>query len=238
MQLPWTRQSSQPTNEPPKFDLPKIDVSAAASDARRAVSDGAEQVAAVAADVSREAAKLGKDAAKAGRQAIKAGREAARKAGGLAVTGEATLRNLGADAKAAADDLRSVRIVRKRGPDWRPGMALFAGISAGVAAMFFFDPEQGRRRRALLMDQVRKWTRLSSEWVDGKVRDIRNRSIGAGHEVRRAAEGATESAARTSEAALEDVAAATPDVSGELADTDAGATIEPTQPSYVSERTH
>lgn len=223
-QMPWSRQSAPPTIDTSKINLPKVDIGAAATDAKHAVSAGADQLAAVAHDVSREASKIG--------------REAAKKAGVLAASGEATLRTLGADAKATVDDLRSIRVVKQRGPNWRPGLALLAGISAGLAAMFFLDPEQGRRRRVLATDQLRKWLRISGEWLDGTARDVRNRSIGLAHEARKAVDSATESIAQASEQATDaDLATDMPDVAAELDATDQSGTEYP-EPTYVGERTH
>jgi len=241
-QMPWTRQSAPPTIAGHKIELPKADLKASATDAKRAVSEGADQIAAVAADVSRDAGKvaadLSREAAKVTREAAKIGREAAKKAGVLAVSGETALRTLGADARATVDDLRSYKVVKQTGLDWKPGLALFAGISAGIAAMFFLDPEQGRRRRVLLVDQLRKWFRLSGEWLDGTARDIRNRSAGLAHETRKAINSAGEAVMAKSEQVDVDLATTTPDAAADLEATDQAATTEYPEPSYVAERTH
>jgi hypothetical protein len=105
----------------------------------------------------------------------------------IANIGGENLRQLGGDLRNLADDARSLRITRaRRGPDVLPGAVLVVGLSAGAAAMYFFDPQQGRRRRALLRDQLVKWTRITRETVDGQIKDLRNRTMGAAHEVRRA----------------------------------------------------
>lgn len=241
-QMPWARQNAPPNIAGHKVELPKADLKGAATDAKRVVSDSADQIASVAADVSRDAGKvaadLSREAVKIGREAAKIGRQAGKKAGELAVSGQASLRTLGADAQATVEDLRSYKVVKKSGPDLRPGLALFAGISAGVAAMFFLDPEHGRRRRVLLMDQLRKWFRLSGEWLDGAARDLRNRSVGLAHETRKAVAGATEAIAGASERATDDVIETTPDAAGDLEATDQAVTSEYPEPSYVGDRTH
>ena len=58
-------------------------------------------------------------------------------------------------------------------------------IAAGAAAMYFFDPEQGNRRRAMMRD---KMSSLRDEYGDviemgeGKAEHLRNRAKGLLHE--------------------------------------------------------
>ena len=55
-----------------------------------------------------------------------------------------------------------------------------SGFAAGAAAMYFSDPDRGRRRRALVRDQsVRMWKNLSG-LVDKAERDAANRARGIG----------------------------------------------------------
>jgi hypothetical protein len=215
--LPWARPKSAPV-EVPNIELPHVDLAAKVEDTKRAVSDGAESISAVAQDLGSQAATIGREAIKIASDAAKAGRTAAKKGQLFAATSGDTLRQLRSDAAAAADDLRSIRIVRdrQRGPDLKPGLALVAGVSAGVAAMFFLDPEQGRRRRILFVDQLRKYSRLSGEWLDGTTRDVRNRTQGLAAEARKAAESIRPQGAEFED----DMISATPDVSGELSSTD------------------
>ena len=235
--LPWARQKSAPVELPnvelpkvqlPNVQLPQVDLAATVDDTKRAVGDSADTISAVAQDLGAQAASLGREAIKIGKDVAKMSRDAARKGQQLTATGGDTLRQLRSDAAATVDDLRSIRIVResRRGPDLRPGIALLAGASAGIAAMYFFDPEQGRRRRVLFMDQVRHYSRLSGEWVDNTTRDLRNKSQGWAIEARKAAE-----SIRTQEPEFQDDVTATPDVSGELSSTDWGepATPEPAE---------
>ena len=50
------------------------------------------------------------------------------------------------------------------------------GLTAGV--MYFFDPQQGNRRRALVRDQVNKWISDLDYSIDRGRRDLRNRTRG------------------------------------------------------------
>src|SRR3954451_7254287 len=62
-----------------------------------------------------------------------------------------------------------------------------AGIGAGL--MYFFDPERGRRRRALLEDQITRMTNEIINGVDSTLRDVRNRMQGMAAEFSSAVEG-------------------------------------------------
>jgi hypothetical protein len=239
--LPWTRktplqraqaelkkvqkdvQKEAQRIERSKIALPKVkaeDVGAAVEETRRAAVHGMEDVAGQAAVV---ATKLGREASKFGKKAGKRGRELSTE---LAQSGEKNLRTLGKDLRGLTDDVKHMRITReKRRPSMMPGIALLAGLGTGLATMYFFDPEQGRRRRALLRDQLIKWSRVTTETVNGQVKDLRNRSAGLAHEVRRSISGDTDEAL---EEAAEKVAIAVgeaaPDASTDLAATDKAAT--------------
>jgi hypothetical protein len=47
----------------------------------------------------------------------------------------------------------------------------------GALTMYLLDPQQGRRRRALLQDQITHAKRLVRERTEGKVRDLPNRAV-------------------------------------------------------------
>lgn len=52
------------------------------------------------------------------------------------------------------------------------------GLGVGAALMYLFDPERGKRRRALLRDKVSHVTHSTREKVDVKSRDAANRLHG------------------------------------------------------------
>ena len=56
--------------------------------------------------------------------------------------------------------------------------SLLSGIAIGAALALAFDPDQGRRRRALVRDKVIRGTRVSREALDATVRDVGNRARG------------------------------------------------------------
>lgn len=57
------------------------------------------------------------------------------------------------------------------------------GAICGAGTMYFFDPEQGRRRRALLRDQVDRMAHRLPEDLDAAWRDLTNRAYGTVAEV-------------------------------------------------------
>ena len=52
---------------------------------------------------------------------------------------------------------------------------LFIGAAIGGAAMYFLDPDRGRRRRALVRDQAVRAQSNVRDFVDAGTRDLRNR---------------------------------------------------------------
>jgi BON domain len=60
-----------------------------------------------------------------------------------------------------------------------------ATAGAAAAASYFFDPQLGRRRRALVRDQLVHLARVGQEAVDTTSRDVRNRAQGLTAELRR-----------------------------------------------------
>lgn len=65
------------------------------------------------------------------------------------------------------------------------GMSLAAAaLAAGAGAAFLFDPRSGRRRRALLRDQVNRAAHLSQEFAGKATRDMRQRARGIYSEAR------------------------------------------------------
>jgi hypothetical protein len=55
---------------------------------------------------------------------------------------------------------------------------LLCGVAAGAALMYFFDPDRGRRRRALLRDKAVGMSNDLGEAATGAARDLRNRAQG------------------------------------------------------------
>ena len=118
-------------------------------------------------------------------------------------------------ARQVRDQVREYIDIRKRfEPEPRKdptatAAALLAGIGIGAAAMYLLDPDQGRRRRALLRDQLIKARRVTGETVQGLSRDAANRARGAAAETRSSAEPGAEGGpeeARSPEAGVDPMA--------------------------------
>lgn len=62
--------------------------------------------------------------------------------------------------------------------------ALFAGAGIGAALIYFFDPERGARRRALLRDQLIHSGHKLQDAADATAADLRNRARGYGASLR------------------------------------------------------
>ena len=56
--------------------------------------------------------------------------------------------------------------------------AIVRAASLGAAAMYFLDPERGRRRRAVAQDKARSMMRRSERFLDAAKRDAQNRMQG------------------------------------------------------------
>lgn len=65
-------------------------------------------------------------------------------------------------------------------------LALLAGLGAGAAVMYLFDPEGGGRRRALIRDKATKINRQTREAVEGRAKDLSNRAKGMAQELKSA----------------------------------------------------
>lgn len=63
-----------------------------------------------------------------------------------------------------------------------------AVLGIGALAMYFFDPVSGRRRRALLRDQLVHAQKEVGEYAEGTARDLRNRARGFAAEARKTLE--------------------------------------------------
>ena len=67
-----------------------------------------------------------------------------------------------------------------------PVMIFVAGLATGAALMYFLDPERGRRRRALMMDQAVGLTNDARRAINATTDDLSNRAYGLYAETRRA----------------------------------------------------
>jgi hypothetical protein len=63
-------------------------------------------------------------------------------------------------------------------------LSAIGGITAGLGLMYFLDPDQGRRRRALVKDQMVHAAYKTGDAMDATSRDIANRARGAVAELR------------------------------------------------------
>jgi hypothetical protein len=64
--------------------------------------------------------------------------------------------------------------------------SLFLGLSLGAGTMYFLDPQQGRRRRKLVLDQFHSATCSLNRFADTTYRDLSNRAYGTAAELRSA----------------------------------------------------
>src|SRR5258705_469752 len=53
-----------------------------------------------------------------------------------------------------------------------PGLAFLGGLGLGAVAMYFADPAQGRRRRALAWDQANRALNELGECLDATWKDV------------------------------------------------------------------
>jgi hypothetical protein len=123
-------------------------------------------------------------------------------------------------------DVRSIRITRRPESNvaGTAGLALLGGLGTGMALMFFFDPEQGRRRRVLLRDKLVRWSNQLSRTLSGRAVDLQNRTTGLAHTVRSATSGRDESwPAEAPMAAAASVTSETPYSADQLESADAAA---------------
>jgi hypothetical protein len=63
-------------------------------------------------------------------------------------------------------------------------ISFIKGAAVGAGLMYFFDPELGKRRRALVRDQLHHWTVRSCHVADARWRDVQNRMQGTIAEIR------------------------------------------------------
>lgn len=58
------------------------------------------------------------------------------------------------------------------------GLALIGSLGLGAGLMSIFDPETGKRRRALMRDKMNRFKRKSADAMDATSRDVNNRISG------------------------------------------------------------
>ena len=61
---------------------------------------------------------------------------------------------------------------------------ILGALGIGALAMYFFDPVSGRRRRALLRDQMVHAQKEITDYAEGTAQDLRNRAYGLAAEAR------------------------------------------------------
>ena len=68
-------------------------------------------------------------------------------------------------------------------------LTLAGGVAVGALTMYFFDPERGRRRRALCVDKLNGAAHTAKDVVESTARDLTNRARGRLAEARSAVTG-------------------------------------------------
>jgi hypothetical protein len=63
-------------------------------------------------------------------------------------------------------------------------LSVVGGVAAGLGLMYYLDPDQGGRRRALMRDQIVHAAHKTGDAMDATSRDIANRAKGAVAELR------------------------------------------------------
>ena len=74
---------------------------------------------------------------------------------------------------------------RKESQGLAKGLLLLGGIGLGAALMYMLDPDKGRRRRALLRDQLTSASNRASKALGRTSRDLSNRAQGVVAEARK-----------------------------------------------------
>ena len=80
-------------------------------------------------------------------------------------------------------DIENLRRPRRKDPGPVTGLALLAGVTLGMAVMWFLDPQRGAHRRALILEKLTSWTRRASRGVSGRAEDREPRTEGLASEV-------------------------------------------------------
>jgi hypothetical protein len=59
--------------------------------------------------------------------------------------------------------------------------AILGGLGVGATFMYFFDPNEGNRRRALLRDKAVSFNHKAQDAMTGRAKDLSNRAKGLLH---------------------------------------------------------
>jgi hypothetical protein len=63
-------------------------------------------------------------------------------------------------------------------------LRVLGALGIGALAMYFYDPVSGKRRRALLRDQLVHARHEIGDYAEGTTKDLRNRAYGLAAEAR------------------------------------------------------
>jgi hypothetical protein len=63
--------------------------------------------------------------------------------------------------------------------------SFLCGAALGAAAMYFLDPQAGRRRRTLVQDKAMSYANQAEDYAEKTARDLGNRASGLAHEARK-----------------------------------------------------
>jgi osmotically-inducible protein OsmY len=72
----------------------------------------------------------------------------------------------------------------QKGDFMNKGVALVGGVGLGAALMYLFDPDRGKRRRALIRDKFEAAGNKASDLTGKMSRDLRNRAYGLAAETK------------------------------------------------------
>ncbi len=79
---------------------------------------------------------------------------------------------------------RAVRGMRKTTKPVHRTQNLMLAMTLGAGMMWLFDPDEGRRRRALIRDKITAMSNDLQDTVQSKSRHLRNKAVGAVAETR------------------------------------------------------
>jgi len=183
--MPWTATNGHSNGATDTLD-----------DVRHAVGREVEHLAQVAAQIGRDASAqadvVARDVSKqTGTQVNRLLDTAAALGPTIALLGRQRMRGLGQQAQTLGHELRQVRLTtqpRQTGASILPGIALLGGlgigIGTGIALMYLFDPDRGKRRRELVGGRLARLTRTSREAAAQKAGAFADRTVGVMTDVR------------------------------------------------------